>query len=143
MLDQTRESDGGRTVWRDEDGVHGLVGGREAPPPAGSLTDDLSALYADTKTYASAELTYQKTRASYAGKKGTKAAVYGLGALTVLNLALIGLTVGAIISLATLVGPLAATLIVVVLLLIVAGFLGYLAKQKASAVSRVFAGEKP
>lgn len=126
-------------VVRDNDGVHATATPVDHAG-SGSLIDDVTALYEDGKTYLSSELTFQKTRAKYAGKQGGETAVFGFAALTVLNLALIGLTVGLILTLATLVGPLAATLIVVVSLLIVAGVLAYMAKKKAAKMSRVLSG---
>lgn len=109
----------------------------------GSLVDDVSALYEDGKTYVSSELAFQKSRATYAAKASPKVAAFGFGAYMLLNLALIALTVGAILSLETLVGPLAATLIVTAALLVGAGILGYMAKSKAAEISRVFSGGKP
>lgn len=106
----------------------------------GSLIDDVSSLYEDGKNYVGTELAFQKTRAKYTATAGSKVAVFGVAALLVLNLALIALTVGAILSLETLVGPLAATLIVTGLLLAVAGVLGYMAKNKVAEITRVFSG---
>ena len=152
MLDQTKTdepseglNDGNRSASRqihhDDQGAHALA----TPPGAdygtsGSLLDDVTALYEDGKTYVSSELTYQKTRAKYAGKQGGEAAAFGFAAYTLLNVALIALAVGLIISLATLVGPLAATLIIVAALIIIAGILGYMAKKKATKMSRVLSG---
>lgn len=85
-----------------------------------SLLEDLHALYDDGKTYAAAELTFQKTRAGFVAGKAKSVAIFGAGAALVGLLALIGLTVGAILSLATLIGPLGATLVVVIVLLLVA-----------------------
>lgn len=85
-----------------------------------SLLEDLQALYEDGKTYAAAELTFQKTRASFAGDKIKSVAVFGVGAALAGLLALIGLTVGMIITLTPLIGPFGATLLVVGVLLIAA-----------------------
>ena len=140
MLDRTRETDGSRPVWRDEEGVHAIASGDGGSQPAGSLIDDITALYEDGRNYVSAELAFQKTRASYAGKKSAKAAVFGLGAFVLLQLALIALVFGLVLALETLVGPLAAGLIVTAVLLIGAGVLAYMAKNKATAISRAFTG---
>ena len=86
--------------------------------PRASLTDDLTALFEDGKTYAEAELQYQKSRAAYSANRIKYALVYGAGAFAILHMALIGLTVGAVIALAPLVGPWLATLIVVGLLVL-------------------------
>ena len=153
MLDQTK-SDGDalgfddhsgpdiRVTRRDHD-EHGIAPSPEHDEEQGSLLSDVTALYEDGKTYVTSELTFQKTRAQYAGKQGGKVAALGGAALLIANLALIALTVGAILSLETLVGPLAATLIVTAILLIAAGVLAYMAKNKVAEISRVMSGGKP
>lgn len=156
MLDQTkREEDaaglhgsGGpeiRVVRREDDGdsFSPAAGYENDDGSEGSLLSDVSALYEDGRNYLTSELAFQKTRAKYAGTAGGKVAAFGGAALLVANLALIALTVGAILSLETLVGPLAATLIVTVVLLIGAGILAYMAKNKVAEISRVMSGGKP
>lgn len=103
-----------------------------------SLLEDLQALYADGRNYASAELTFQKTRASFAAQKGKSLAIFGAGAALAGLLALIGLTVGAILTLATLIGPLAATLVVVGILLLVAFLFARRAAGKWKELSSAF-----
>jgi len=103
----------------DLDGLTAVPGTEEAVEDR-SLLEDLHALFEDGKTYASAELTFQKTRATFAIGKIKSVAIFGAGAALMGLLAAIGLTVGMIMSLATLIGPLAATLVVVGVLLIVA-----------------------
>lgn len=107
--------------------------GREGPPDTSddlderandeaehgpSLADDALALFEDAKTYAEAEVAFQKSRASYTANRLKGAIAFGLGAFGVLHLALIALTVGAVIALAPIVGPWAATGIVTVALII-------------------------
>ncbi|WP_241557392.1 hypothetical protein [Croceibacterium ferulae] len=112
--------------------------------PDRSLLSDIEAAWQDGKTYASAELAFQKTRARFTTAKLKSVAIYGIAAAFVAVLALIGLTVGAIMSLATLVGPLAATLIVVAILLLVAFILAKRAGQNWTALSGAFSsGEQP
>lgn len=106
--------------------------------PDRSLLSDLEAAWQDGKTYASAELAFQKTRARFATAKLKSVVIYGVAAAFIAVLALIGLTVGAIISLATLVGPLAATLIVVAVLLLVAFILAKRAGRSWTALSGAF-----
>jgi hypothetical protein len=103
-----------------------------------SLLEDLHALYEDGKTYAAAELTFQKTRASFVADKAKSLAIFGGAAALTGLLALIGLTVGAILSLATLIGPLAATLVVVGVLLIVAFLCARKAGGKLRALMSAF-----
>ena len=92
------------------------------PDPIGnpdrSLLSDVEDIFFDAKTYFDAELNYQKTRAKFAGASlggtiafGTVGAVLGL-------VALIALSVGLIISLATIIGPLAATVVITLVLLL-------------------------
>jgi hypothetical protein len=103
-----------------------------------SLLEDLHALYNDGKTYASAELAFQKTRAGFAAGKLKSVAVFGAGAAVVALLAAIGLTVGAILSLETLIGPLGATAVVVIVLLIVAFLCARVAGKKWGELMSAF-----
>ena len=93
-----------------------------------SLMADVDALIADGKTYLEAELAYQKSRAGFAANRLKWTAVYGAAAFGLLHLALIALTVGAVIALSPLTGPWLATGIVVVLLL--AGALVFVLKLR-------------
>ena len=90
----------------------------EGGPEGPSLTDDVMALIEDGKTYAEAELAYQKSRAGFAANRLKGAIAFGLGAFGVLHLALIAATVGLVISLIPLVGPWFATLIVTLALVV-------------------------
>lgn len=101
----------------------------EASPPPPSLFDDLAALFEDGKTYAQAEVAYQKSRAGYVGEQTKFALAYGAGALGLFHLAAIALTVGLLISLMTLVGPWIATAIVTLAL----GVLGLVLARKLRA----------
>ena len=84
--------------------------GADSPGP--SLVDDVLALLDDGKTYAEAEMAFQKSRAGFAANRIKGVVAYGLGAFGVLHLALIAMTVGLVIALAPLVGPWIATAIV-------------------------------
>ncbi len=100
---------------------HDLPDELEAPAPQGdqpepSLTDDLIALFDDGKTYAEAEMAYQRRRLGFAAHRVKGAAVFGLAAFGVLHLALIALTVGLVLALIPLLGPWGATAIVTVAL---------------------------
>jgi hypothetical protein len=87
-------------------------------PASPSLKADLDALIADGKTYLEAELTYQKSRAGFAADRLKWSVVYGGAALGLLHLALIALTVGLVIALASLIGPWLATAVVTATLLL-------------------------
>ena len=88
------------------------------PEPEHSLADDLVALYEDGKTYLESELTYQKTRARFVAEKSKSVAVLGAGAIALLHLALIGLTIGLIIALAPILTIWGSTALVVGLLVV-------------------------
>jgi len=82
------------------------------------LKADLTNLVEDARTYAAAEIAFQKTRAGLAGKKAGRALVLLVLALVLLNLALVALAVGAVIALAPLVTIWGAIAIVVGVLLL-------------------------
>jgi len=74
-------------------------GEEDAPEAQRSLVDDIEDLVHDARTYFDAELTYQKTRASFVGTCIKRVIGMGLAALLVATFALIALTVGLIIAL--------------------------------------------
>ena len=80
----------------------------------------LSLVAIEGKSYAEAELRFQKSRAGYIGNRTKGAIAFALGAFGVFHLALIAATVGIVIALAPVIVPWAATA-VVTLALIVAG----------------------
>lgn len=103
-----------------------------------SLKDDLTHLVEDARTYASAEIVFQKTRAGLAGKKAGRALVFLVLALVLLNLALIALAVGAVIALAPLVTIWGAIAIVVGVLLIGVALLVMAAANEGKILGAMF-----
>ena len=103
----------------------------EAQP---SLFEDVSAAFEDGKTYAKAELAYQKSRARFVSDRLKGALVFGVGALGAIHLALIALTVGLILTLAPHVGAWLAMLIVVLLFVIIAIVLVVLLKGRIDEI---------
>lgn len=85
-----------------------------------SLVDDVIALVSDGRTYAEAELAFQKSRAGFAANRTKGAIAFGLAAFGVFHLALIAGAVGLVIALVPIIGAWGATA-VVTLALIVAG----------------------
>lgn len=83
-----------------------------------TLRDDVTALVDDARTYAEAEIAFQKTRAGLAGKTAGRALALLVLAVVLLHIALIALAVGAVIALAPLVTIWGAIAIVVGVLLI-------------------------
>ena len=106
----------------------------EETSPLHSLTDDVRALFEDGKTYAQAELAYQKSRGRFVADRAKSVAVFGIGALALVHLALIALVIGLIIALIPLVGPWLATGIVVLALLVGAAVLGFILKGKLADI---------
>lgn len=111
----------------------------EAIPPPPSLFDDVAALIEDGKTYAEAEVAYQKSRAGFVADRAKYIAAYGAGALGLFHLALIALTVGVLISLIPIVGPWLATAIVTLSLFIVGVILVRKANAKLTEIRSAFA----
>lgn len=106
--------------------------------PAHSLTDDVAALIDDGKTYVEAEIAYQKSRGAFVASHAKRAAILGLGAFGVFHLALIAATVGAVIALVPLVGPWAATAIVIVALVVIGGVLVWQLRQRIDDIAGAF-----
>jgi hypothetical protein len=104
---------------------------------------DVDALIADGKTYFEAEIAYQKSRAGFAANRLKWTALYGAAAFGLLHLALIALTVGAVIALAPLVGPWIATAIVVLLLLVGALVFALRLRKKFDDIRSVFEDARP
>ena len=105
----------------------GLVDPATMPGPAdpqdgtsgfSDLRAEVGALVEDARTYAEAEIAFQKTRASLAGKHGGRALALVVLALVLLHIALIALAVGAVIALAPLVTIWGAIAMVVGVLLV-------------------------
>ena len=95
----------------------------DQPAETRSLADDLEALVEDARTYMDAELSYQKTRASFVADRVKKTVAFGAIAVFLAVLALIGLTMGLIIALTPHLTAWGATAVVVLGLLLIAAFL--------------------
>lgn len=76
------------------------------------LIDELRRLGDDARTYAEAEIAYQKSRAIAVGQTVRKVAILGLAAFVVAVFALVALVAGLLMGLSGLVGPWWATAIV-------------------------------
>ena len=112
--------------------------GSEGEIPASSLVDDLSSLIEDGQTYLSAEVAFQKTRLSFATAQGKAGAIFLLGALAFLHLALIALVVGLVFALAPILTPFGATAAVTVGLLVLATLFAFAGGKRLKAISRAF-----
>lgn len=121
----------------------------QAVPPTGieetdedyldeSLGDEISALIDDGKTWAEAEIGYQKTRAALAAKRAGTAAGLFAGAAITLHIALLALAVGLVLALAPLITIWGAIAVVVGLLLILTGWLALKARRNLNQLSDLF-----
>lgn len=124
----------------------GLVGEDEREPDNGtthpSLTDDVSALIEDSKTYVEAEINYQKSRAILLASKGKRGTVLALVSFAFLNSALIALVVGLVLTLAPVLTPAGATALVFGMLLTGAIVFALMARSRFRKLSRIFEGER-
>jgi uncharacterized membrane protein YqjE len=103
-----------------------------------SLFAEVETLVEDGKTYAEAELSFQKNRLLYAAGKAKSAAVYvGIAAIFVV-LAIVALVLGAVLALTPVLGALGATGAVFAALLIFAILLVLGAKAKVASALRAF-----
>lgn len=103
-----------------------------------SLREDISAFFEDGKTYLQAELAFQKSRGSFAAARARKGLVFGVAAVALFHLALIGLVVGLIIALAPLITIWGAVVAVVGVLLVAGVLLGLMAKKRFTALASAF-----
>jgi len=108
-----------------------------------SLTADIEALIADGRTYLEAEVAYQKSRAGFAANRLKWTAIYGAAAFGLLHLALIALTVGAVIALTPVTGPWIATAIVAAVLLAGAAVFVLRLRSKIADIRGAFESDAP
>ncbi len=103
-----------------------------------SLVDELGALVDNGRNYAAAELAFQKTRAALAGRSIGIAAACAVVAIILLHIAFLALAVGLVIALAPLVTIWGAIGIVFGGLLVLVGWLGWIALKNAKKLGRIF-----
>ena len=121
-----------------EDEISAALRGDEPGEPESSIKEDILSLVEDGKTYAEAELNFQKSRASFAANRGKSVALYLLFALGFVHLALIALVIGALFALAPIIGAIGATAVVVGVLLLGTAVLLLMARAKARDVAEAF-----
>jgi hypothetical protein len=103
-----------------------------------TLSEDIAALIDSGRTYAEAELAFQKTRASLVGGNAGKAAAALVLALVLINIALTALAIGAVLALQPLITIWGAIAVVVGALLIGAGLLVRSAKARGRVLAAMF-----
>ena len=113
-----------------------------SPPFDESITEELAALIDDGKTYVEAELAFQKTRVTIAGKSVGIALGLAVVALILLHIAFLALAVGLVIALQPLVSIWGAIAIVVGGLLLLTGLLALAALKRGKLVGAMFANDK-
>jgi uncharacterized membrane protein YqjE len=114
----------------------------EAGDEARSLLEDVEALIDDGKTYLEAELAFQKTRAAFVGDRTKSAIAFGVAALLLALLALVGLTVGSIIALTPAMTAWGASATVVGILLVAALLAVLAARRSVRSLLRAFASDE-
>lgn len=107
-------------------------------PQRPSLTKDVLALIEDGKTYAEAELRFQKSRAGFVANRAKGAVAFGFAAFGVLHLALIATTVGVVFALIPLVGAWGATAIVTLVYIALGVLLLRLLKGRIDDIRNAF-----
>lgn len=107
----------------------------EAPTP---LTELIRDVLDNARSAAHSELALLKARGDLAKKGAVTTSIWGVIAVLTAFVALLTFSVGMILALSTLVGPLAATAIVTVGLLVVAGLAALRAKSGVSDVKVAF-----
>lgn len=106
-----------------------------------TLTEDISALLDSGRTYAEAEIAFQKTRAALVGKNAAKALGALIVALVLLHIALVALAVGMVMALAPLLSIWGAIILVVSTLLLGVAILVWMALANLRTVSAMFGPE--
>jgi hypothetical protein len=107
-----------------------------------SLIDAVQALIDDGKTYLEAELGFQKTRAAFVADRAKSAVVLGALAALLGFLALVGLTVGAIIALSPMLTAWGASAVVVAVLLAAAALAARGAMRKWGSLLRAITADR-
>lgn len=103
-----------------------------------SIVDELAALIDDGRTYAEAELAFQKTRAAIAGKSAGLAIGYVIVAIVLLHIAFLALAVGLVMALEPQVTIWGAIAVVVGVLLFATGALLYGAVRQGKLLGALF-----
>lgn len=107
-----------------------------------SLVDDLRLLTEDAKALARAEYAYHKSRVFHAGQDLKRAVIFTSLAVACVVVALMALTMGAVLALTPLLTAWGATAVVVAVLLGAALLFAYLASRRLSRTAATLEGEE-
>lgn len=102
-----------------------------------SLAQDLRKLADEAKTFALAEVAFQKSRAAYVGAEARTISVLLVLAAVVAFFALMAFVVGTVIALGPVLGPWGAMAVVTVVLLLIAGVCAWNARTKMKRMMSV------
>jgi integral membrane sensor domain MASE1 len=119
-----------------------LIADQGSDPARRSLVEDLRQMATDGRTLLEAELAYQKSRAAVAGAGAKGVAGWGALALALVFFTLMALVVGALLILATYLGAIAATAIVVAALLLASLGAALAARSKWAHTARQLAEQQ-
>ena len=128
----------------DSDPVNADEATDDAPPPPlfdDSITGEIAALIDDGRTYAQAEIAFQKIRAKLAGRRIAVAIACIVIAIVLLHIAFLALAVGLVMALEPLVTIWGAIAIVVGALLLLVLMLGLKAKSSGQKLAALFASD--
>lgn len=115
----------------------------ELAPSHHRLQDEIVALIDDGRTYAEAEIAYQKSRLAYTADRGKTVALLLFFALASVHLALVGIVIGLIIALSPTLTALGATGVVVGVLLVGAAVMVALLRSRMREIGEAFEEIKP
>ncbi|MFK4871145.1 phage holin family protein [Novosphingobium sp. ZW T3_23] len=108
-----------------------------------SLIEDVRLLAGEARTYAQAELAYQKARAAYAGAETRNIAILGVGAAVLVFFAVMALVLGAVIAVGTIIGPWLSMIAVPVAILVAAAIMGLSARGKVRRMMSLLREKEP
>ncbi len=108
-----------------------------APEDDASLRDDLRVLAADARTFVTAELAYQKTRAAYVGDQAKVISLLGVVAATFAFFAVMAAVVGTVIALGPTLGAWGAMAAVTIVLLLLSLICVFVAMNHLRAMRAV------
>jgi uncharacterized membrane protein YqjE len=108
----------------------------------GSLLDEVESLVEDGRTYAEAELAFQKSRLAYVAEHAKWAAIFGGLAAVLVVLAVVGLVIGALLALTPELTAWGAAGVVFAVLVVVAFIMVRMASAKWKGLLQAFEAQE-
>lgn len=109
---------------------------------AGSLLDEVESLVEDGRTYAEAELAFQKSRLAFVAEHAKWAAIFGGLAAVLVVLAVVGLVIGALLALTPQLTAWGAAGVVFAVLVVAAFLLVWRASARWKSLMQAFEAEE-